>query len=239
MEKKCDVCGTAFETRTRAANRERFCSKVCYRQYSNAVLRAKKRVEIDLNRVCVVCSKHFVTDRSHPKALTCSSECSQIRVNKERSEKRTAIRDVAPRNCSLCGTEFFPNKFAPNKKYCSERCSGLVASRAYYARTPKAENTQRAQKYRAGGNWIKAMEQGNRKCEICGATEKLHVHHRDGTGEDEVANHQTENLVILCNSCHSQVHRIKYRIIDGQVYVLGLVFDWLGVTDVKVLKENG
>lgn len=40
------------------------------------------------------------------------------------------------------------------------------------------------------------------KCIICGATDNLHVHHKDGNHN----NNDINNLVWLCSKCHHDVH---------------------------------
>lgn len=40
------------------------------------------------------------------------------------------------------------------------------------------------------------------RCKGCGATQRLHVHHID----TDKLNNADENLITLCNSCHSRVH---------------------------------
>jgi hypothetical protein len=238
MEKRCDVCGERFETRTRSPDRERFCGNRCYRKFWNARDAEKRKRAQPLARPCVVCSRVFTPDVHHPRAATCSVACSQRRAMERRADERASARDVSPRACALCATQFAPGILNPKQKYCSPRCTARAASRAYYVREGAESQTKRARKYRAGRNWQQAMERAGFKCEICAATRRLHVHHRDGTGEDAKGNHGLGNLVVLCNSCHSKIHRIKYRIIGGQVYVFGLVFDWLGVESVRVLKNT-
>ena len=45
------------------------------------------------------------------------------------------------------------------------------------------------------------------RCEQCGATEKLHLHHRDGNP----ANNEPENRQTLCGSCHLTMHWEQWR----------------------------
>ena len=40
------------------------------------------------------------------------------------------------------------------------------------------------------------------RCRLCGAEEYLHIHHQDG----DPTNDGPENLVTLCERCHSRVH---------------------------------
>jgi len=41
-----------------------------------------------------------------------------------------------------------------------------------------------------------------RVCEMCGATEQIHVHHKDRNR----ANNAKDNIMILCVSCHAYLH---------------------------------
>ena len=45
------------------------------------------------------------------------------------------------------------------------------------------------------------------KCQKCGSTKKLDVHHKDG----DFTNNTTENLAVLCRSCHLKEHRHRNK----------------------------
>lgn len=47
-----------------------------------------------------------------------------------------------------------------------------------------------------------------KSCVLCGLTEKLNIHHRDGNNgrHGKPLNNSPENLVILCDHCHPKVH---------------------------------
>ena len=65
-----------------------------------------------------------------------------------------------------------------------------------------------------GGNWYKVYDRDGGKCQVCGSTKKLCVHHKDKTGWDkprEEKNNQMSNLILLCNSCHMKIHRPEYN----------------------------
>lgn len=44
-------------------------------------------------------------------------------------------------------------------------------------------------------------------CVLCGAKEKLHVHHIDRNKD----NIQLDNLITLCKSCHNPIHTTDYN----------------------------
>jgi len=46
-----------------------------------------------------------------------------------------------------------------------------------------------------------------RKCLICGTTERIHIHHKDGNRK----NNEKENLMPLCVSCHTYVHWRQWK----------------------------
>ena len=45
------------------------------------------------------------------------------------------------------------------------------------------------------------------KCVLCGSTEKVEVHHKDGNH----FNNEKENLVVLCHSCHRNIAHTYHR----------------------------
>lgn len=59
-----------------------------------------------------------------------------------------------------------------------------------------------------------------RKCEICGSTTNVDVHHIDGN----FSNNNIDNLMLLCRSCHMKAHRnvSKCKYCDNKVKAHGL-----------------
>ncbi|MCK9568964.1 HNH endonuclease [Candidatus Pacearchaeota archaeon] len=65
-----------------------------------------------------------------------------------------------------------------------------------------------------GGNWYKVYDRDGGKCQVCGSTEKICVHHKDKTGWGKPRNEKNNdmsNLILLCNSCHMKIHRLEYN----------------------------
>lgn len=68
------------------------------------------------------------------------------------------------------------------------------------------------QVYRYGKNALVAVERANKKCERCNSSESLDIHHIDGNGRSKIdkgyeANNNLNNLMVLCRSCHYEIHR--------------------------------
>lgn len=62
---------------------------------------------------------------------------------------------------------------------------------------------------RFGGNRLKVLERDGFKCVMCGSTDRLQVHHKDGNGRNkpkEQQNHDLDNLITLCAVCHIKEH---------------------------------
>jgi len=64
---------------------------------------------------------------------------------------------------------------------------------------------------RFGGNREKALERDLYTCQKCGANhhiKKLEVHHIDKQGRHkEIQNHDLNNLLTVCASCHIKIHK--------------------------------
>lgn len=99
------------------------------------------------------------------------------------------------KNCEICGTALTRKRFASGRledrnvflkrRHCSQACAN---SRAVV----------QADSHRWRARQIKPKD----RCEDCGATEKLHIHHIDRNP----ANNEPSNLAVLCSSCHQKRH---------------------------------
>ena len=103
-------------------------------------------------------------------------------------------KQVSDKICQTCGISFNRTRFASGvledltryraRRFCSISCAGVrqnVKPQAFH---------QQARKFRG------------EKCETCGTTENLHVHHVDHNPR----NNDPSNLQTLCASCHLKLH---------------------------------
>lgn len=97
------------------------------------------------------------------------------------------------KTCEVCGRAMIRKRFGKRledrtrflaRKTCSQSCGNTRAE------VTKSAHHWRAQKHRA------------ERCQECGATKGLHVHHVDRNP----ANNQPKNLATLCASCHLKLH---------------------------------
>lgn len=236
LTKVCDVCKNEFQTRSRSPERERFCSKQCNRNFWNSQKNYYQPKPAPGPKNCDVCQHIFIPTTRRPDSKTCSLECNRKRSGILKAAKKLAARDMEPRQCGLCSTMFVPTVVNWKvQKFCSPRCAKISGSRAYTKRNP-GYSTKRVRQRRYDGNFEKCLERDGHKCCMCGSANKPHVHHLDCSGQTQKPNHALENLATLCSSCHTRMHDIQLRFINGQPIVSGLVFEWLKLDSVTVAR---
>jgi len=239
-EKSCIVCGSKFLTRSKAWTREKFCQPKCNSRWWNKQhYDTYVRKVVDRNRVCVVCAKAFLAPVNRPQALTCSQVCNRKRQDVRRKPLRRVKLSGETRSCVRCGAMFEIKKWGGRRqRFCSVDCRSDASHARYVQNTTPAMRLAKKHQNRWRGAWHAAMQRDGWKCRKCGKDSRLLIHHIDGSGEaSAVPNHDLENLMTLCYGCHKAAHNLVYRIINGEVYVAGPIFDWLGVGDtVKVLR---
>lgn len=98
--------------------------------------------------------------------------------------------------CESCSTEFF--REVSTQRFCSRKCSDRAKKDFYY-----------------DGAYSEVMERDGHQCKKCASTGKLSVHHIDHSGSEKVktfeANNSIENLVVLCDKCHRDIHNATYK----------------------------
>jgi hypothetical protein len=125
------------------------------------------------------------------------------------------------KTCLECGAKLDSRKCFHNSKFCSVVCQRKDSDRRrkddgrkresfikYYEKHKDAYKLRakihREQK-RFSGKREDALKRDNYKCQMCGSTERLEVHHKDNSGRCSKPNNSLENLQTLCSSCHSLV----------------------------------
>lgn len=147
---------------------------------------------------CETCGRAFRYYPSVRDGRYCSNECAH-----EPTKRQVTV------TCPNCDTEF-QRRASLDTEYCSPACW----SEDLYPGTD-----------RYTGRWYRqrrnALERDNRRCTICGISEKAHqeragqgldVHHSvpvrlfDRWGVPVSDAHELRNLVTVCRSCHFDIH---------------------------------
>ena len=70
-----------------------------------------------------------------------------------------------------------------------------------------------------GGNREAIIIRDNSACQLCGDSSHLRVHHIDGTGHTDHANHDYDNLITICRACHHHLHAIARFCTDTKLFL--------------------
>lgn len=189
--KICPICGKKFSRRK--SQETEYCSIKCAGIAKRKINTCNKCGEVLNNHWSKYCSKCW-------KEIRHNLYYNRIKVN-----------------CAYCNKELFviPSRVLNNEKfYCNYECM----AKDYVIRF-SGENspTWKGGKKHYAGHWLRqrnlARKRDNYTCQLCGVTEKewhkeMDVHHiknyRKFENKEEANN--LNNLVCLCNRCHSFIH---------------------------------
>lgn len=132
-------------------------------------------------------------------------------MNMTREEKnRKQIKADPEKYCEYCGQKMHRVRFNSGRledmtafirrKYCSRDCMRKAFIK-------KGEDTKQGYSTAHHSSRMLAyiILEKEYKCERCGSTRNVDVHHKDGN----FSNNTPENLVVLCRSCHAKEHQHK------------------------------
>ena len=161
-------------------------------------------------------------------------------MNAERRRKTMRKVAVVIKECGICGKQFQPHRRAINiQKYCSPECSHERELQLQRDRWRAVKNINpRSVRFRKK-DWKEAKApilERDKSCRLCFSTDRLHVHHISHLTEDERNDHSDENLITLCNKCHSRIHRFELGKQDGEWVISAEIFKLLNITEVKILN---
>ena len=200
----CPICRKEFKTSVKRP--AKYCCKECYK----LALENKRLEKSQMTSRCIKCGKEIKYKHKY------CDECRSIAAN-ERSKK---LRNRIKTKCAYCGNELeiIPALMKSNRNhFCNVDCMSK-----YYSDHYSGENspTWKGGKRHYFGNWLKmrrlALERDNFTCQLCGVKQEdwhkeLDVHHIMNYREfdDKFEANKLENLICLCNKCHSFIHSNK------------------------------
>ena len=173
---------------------------------------------------CLVCKK-VITGISSIKY--CSENC---RGKAYRIRNPESVKIIRKRNYDLHKDEILEKQKYDYWNNGGKEKSNLQSKdwyyrnrdrRIIYTKKYRQNNKKLFDKYkdleRFGGNKQEVLKRDCNKCVLCQSTEKLAIHHLDGTGgstmEDYTnVNNAINNLVTLCSSCHGRLHAYEHRL---------------------------
>lgn len=110
--------------------------------------------------------------------------------------------------CEYCGKKLERKQYSKKKedlaifskrKYCDISCM----RRAFVKQGYSLSRTRSSRK--SANNIVFLVEGREKRCELCGSTSNIDVHHKDG----DFCNNNSLNLMVVCRSCHLKIHNPK------------------------------
>lgn len=169
------------------------------------------------SRNCDRCGERYEFQRSDSRF--CSQKCGAA-FRWARSPKDTD----KPRNCLVCGMEFFALPGANQKRTCSDACRRAriaKSTREWHLRNPDREGVYRARTKakRLPDSNLTRFRRHNPDapmcCESCGEHRVLDLAHKPGKERNgawrSVSNSRWPDMVwVLCPTCHALLDRMRY-----------------------------
>ena len=206
----CIYCNNEFTPKNKT---QKFCSSKCRIDYNNSFKLANKPERIEH---CKECGKEFIVPSANQNKQFCSNKCYRAFYNKIYNKKSSdnikqkwLESDKRFGICPICGETFERDSNHPDMVYCSRSC---YDKQRRLDGKYKGKDERYLSKIRYGGNREQIFERDEHKCKLCGSNKNLDIHHIDFSGESEVPNNETNNLITLCRSCHMKVHKGKANI---------------------------
>lgn len=194
----CPNCGETYYTYSKGKATKPYCSRWCYPSHRDTWL--------TLN--CNYCGTEIkrtkdATNRN--KNNFCSRECA----NKFKTGPTGKVKNRSLKKCKYCGKYKMDYKKS-KRQYCSQQCAGKAKE--------FTSNIKLTLKSLFGRQSKKARERDGYKCQRCGMTNgeslkkykrQLSVHHIIPYvffKEDNEEQHNLDNLITVCHSCHMHIH---------------------------------
>ena len=213
---KCKQCGKLIRTTKSRKNRKKFCSKRCKYLYMHENVVKHGGYEFGIGRdnprwtervewTCKGCGKKKKLLPCHAtKKKYCSHKCF---TKQNRGRNNYSYKKKIVKICRHCNKKFKVSPCFEESKYCSSFCFHIGNS------GPNNWNWQNGKSFEPYPlGWTKTFKEQIRyrdhyRCQLCGVSEvecckRLSVHHIDY----DKNNLSTENLVSLCNGCHSKTN---------------------------------
>lgn len=170
--------------------------------------------------ICVVCGKEYEKYPSKAKgSKCCCRQCAQKYASS--CSPLTQKRGIY-KKCIMCGNEYYRNQYAANdnnkkSKFCSRECKDKHHSLYNVGEKSNLYKNGNYQGY--GANWTKQRKLVRERdvvCQICSGLgkRKLTIHHIRpfDTFDNYIEANNSENLIGLCESCHTIIHEEARKI---------------------------
>lgn len=193
-EYTCEVCGNSFTKRGKRQEGIKYCSNTCkFRGLENREVRH-----------CAICGNEVIRAKSLNVAenVTCSKECYSKLCSRLKSGKQHPNYHSIDKICPVCGKKYQVPQSVDDKgegKTCSMECR-----RIFTKDHPQQWKSNAIRQHLQEQRKI-AKQRDDNKCQNCGATQRLEVHHirkRRLFDGDYMTADDASNLITYCHTCH-------------------------------------
>lgn len=118
---------------------------------------------------------------------------------------------------SKCTNFFTPRKAGVPQIFCSPKCQAKNRDELHpeyrTKQNQKPEVKLYKRKWKEKKNFDGNASLINKRCFICENEKQLIIHHADGNNgkNGKSLNNKSENLVVLCRTCHPKIHNKWWR----------------------------
>lgn len=172
-----------------------FCdAKECFDYWENKEWLTKKGVEPKTLEIAIDCYNSIAINRFAKRSAK-SLGITKLRGKKKKSEMKILRRTIASGGLKGLENQIKIESFEAKKK---------VSNKKEYAPYIEQLNDKRWEAFR---KFIFAVR--GKKCEMCGGTHILQVHHPKYKGGRLAWEYTCNEVQVLCKECHEKVHNIK------------------------------
>ena len=181
----CQYCGKEFVCKS-ANSRQIHCSRECS---ANANSEKRKAYIFKEERKCAYCGNPFMWHSNKSGQKYCSRECrdAATKIKIRNRQKKPSDTDEALRNEVYLKVLDIISKMNQSKgasfggRYIDYRVIGDISDKTRY----------------------EVLERDSYECQVCTRKDSLHLHHL--IKRQYGGNHDAENLITLCASCHRHI----------------------------------
>jgi len=215
----CDWCGEEFNKKNRTDSKRVFCSNECFTEAKSEMfseVREQQRKRVTL--VCDYCDNDFeVIESRERRARYCTEECRDSDAPTGEDHPQWSRVTLI---CEYCNDEYqCKQSRAEGSRFCSPGCRSSHMSENWVGENHHNWKEEEIAADYYGPSWSKqrqrARDRDDHRCQVCGASDEVHVHHIRPFREFGVENHEQanalDNLICLCPHHHAEWEGIPLR----------------------------
>lgn len=186
FKKVCLYCNREYMSIT---DRSMFCSDYCGGAYRHKTTYKPKEIEY-VTKICKNCNREFQCESFKVNKKYCSDDCRNEHYKKYYRKNKIVENDAQNLETLKIQVELKVKELILKSNNTGIEYNDFIVDYRLLSDIPLETRNI-------------VLDRDHNKCQICNSRNNLHIHHiirrRDG------GNHNPENLVTLCGSCHRHI----------------------------------